>query len=119
MANNILNNWPQINRVFDYFRAVQPQKMAGGLKFLDLEIEGLYFPGSENKGADQLHLYSTANLRLCFRLSKKHVFLSQIRDNFQYFFVMGMKQPTSAYVHRVRSRIYGKRFKFTKGGSFC
>ena len=29
--------------------------------------EGLYYPCSENKGADQLRGYSEADLRLCFR----------------------------------------------------
>ena len=35
--------------------AVQPQKMARCLKFRILKQEDLYFPCSENKGADQLH----------------------------------------------------------------
>ena len=30
----------------------------------------LYYTCSENKGADQLHSYCEANLRLCFRLCK-------------------------------------------------
>ena len=34
--------------------AVQPQKMARGLKFGIYVVEGLYYPYSENKGADQL-----------------------------------------------------------------
>ena len=33
-------------------RAVQPKKMTRGLQFRIKEIEGLYYPGSENKGAD-------------------------------------------------------------------
>ena len=36
--------------------------------------EGLYYPGSENKGADQLCSYCTADLRLCFRICKSLVF---------------------------------------------
>ena len=35
-------------------RAVQPQKMARGLKFRTKVAEGLYYPCGENKGADQL-----------------------------------------------------------------
>ena len=31
------------------------------------EEEGLYYPCSENKGADQLRDYAEAGLRLCFR----------------------------------------------------
>ena len=48
--------------------------MAGGLKFRIYEVEGLYYPCSENKGADQLRGYREADLRLCFRICKKPVF---------------------------------------------
>ena len=34
------------------------------------EVEVLYYPCSENKGADQLCSYCTADLRLCFRIGK-------------------------------------------------
>ena len=40
--------------------------MAGGLKFRVLIEKGLYYPCSENKGADQLRSYCAADLRLCF-----------------------------------------------------
>ena len=60
--------------VSDQVRSVQPQKMARGLKFRIYEVEGLYYPSSENKGADQLHRYCTADLRLGFRICKKPVF---------------------------------------------
>ena len=42
--------------------------------FLVLEVEGLYYPCSENKDADQLRGYGEADLRLCFRICKKPVF---------------------------------------------
>ena len=58
----------------DTNRAVQPQKMARGLKFWMYVLEGLYYPYSENKGADQLSGYREADLRLCFRICKKLVF---------------------------------------------
>ena len=35
----------------------------------------MYYPCSENKGADQLRGYSEADLHLCFRPSKLLVFL--------------------------------------------
>ena len=54
--------------------AVQPQKMDRGLKFRILVVEELYYPYSENKGADQLCGYREADLRLCFRICKKPVF---------------------------------------------
>ena len=41
--------------------------MARGLKFRTRKVEGLYYPCSENKGADQLRGYREADLRLCFR----------------------------------------------------
>ena len=50
--------------------AVQPHKMARGLKFRIKEVEGLYYLCSENKGADQLRGYREADLRLCFRIRK-------------------------------------------------
>ena len=43
----------------DTNRPVQAQKTARSMKFRIKEVEGLYYPCSENKGADQL--------RLCFR----------------------------------------------------
>ena len=48
--------------------------MARGLKFRIKKVEGLYYPCSENKGADQLRGYREADLRLCFRICKKPVF---------------------------------------------
>ena len=59
----------------DTNQAVQPQKMAKGLKFRILEVEGLYYVCSKNKGADQLHSYCPADLRLCFHICKNHVLL--------------------------------------------
>ena len=45
-----------------------------GLKFRIEEVDGLYYPSSENKGADQLRGNREADLRLCFRICKKPVF---------------------------------------------
>ena len=67
-------------RVFDQLdtnQAVQPQKMARSLKFRIQRVDGLYYPCSENKGADQLRGYREADLRLCFRICKKPVFSQQ------------------------------------------
>ena len=55
-------------------RAVQPLKMARSLKFRIYEVEGLYYRGIENKGADQLRGYREADLRLCFRIYAKKRF---------------------------------------------
>ena len=48
--------------------AVQPHRMARGLKFHIEEVEGLNYLCSENKDADQLRGSREADLRLCFRI---------------------------------------------------
>ena len=58
----------------DTNRAVQAQKRARTLKFWIKVEEELYYPCSENKGADQLRSYREADLRLCFRLCRLLVF---------------------------------------------
>ena len=58
----------------DTNRAVQAQKMARDRRFWINIVEEWYYPCSENKGADQLCSYCTADLRLCFSLCKKPVF---------------------------------------------
>ena len=58
----------------DTNQAVQVQKMARGLKFRIHEVEELYYPCSESKGADQLRGYREADLCLCFRICKLFVF---------------------------------------------
>ena len=50
--------------------AVQSQEQAGSLKFRILKEEEVYYPCSENKGADQLRGYREADLRLCFRIGR-------------------------------------------------
>ena len=58
----------------DTNQAVQAQKMARGWKFWFKKVEELYYPCSENKGADQLHSYCKADLLLCFRICRLLVF---------------------------------------------
>ena len=55
-------------------RPVQAQKRARSSKFRIQVEEELYYPSSENKGADQLRSYCEADLRLCFRLCRLLVF---------------------------------------------
>ena len=50
----------------DTNRAVQSQKQARSLKFWIKEDEEVYYPCSENKGADQHRFYREADLRLWF-----------------------------------------------------
>ena len=61
-------NWSDTNR------AVQAQKIAISLKFWIYKVKELFYPCSENKGADQLRGYREADLRLCFRLCRVLVF---------------------------------------------
>ena len=61
-------NWSDTNQ------AVQSQKTVRSMKFRIYEVEGFYYPCSENKGADQLRGYREADLRLCFRLGRWLVF---------------------------------------------
>ena len=62
--------------------------MARGLTFRIQVEEVLYYPGSENKGANQLRGYREADLRLCFRIYKKPVFSRRgpydKRDDFNF-----------------------------------
>ena len=58
----------------DTNRAVHTQKRARSLKFRIQVKEELYYPCSENKGADQLRSNCEADLRLCFRLCRLLVF---------------------------------------------
>ena len=49
----------------DRNQAVKPQSMIRDLKFRLREVEKLFYLCSESKGADQLHGYRVADLRLC------------------------------------------------------
>ena len=60
----------------DTNRAVRPQRMDRGLKFRIYEVGGFYYlvrVYSENKGADQLRSYCTADLRFCFHTYKNQI----------------------------------------------
>ena len=58
----------------DTNQSVQAEKRARSLKFRIYVEEELYYPSSENKGADQLRGDREADLRLCFRLCRLLVF---------------------------------------------
>ena len=59
----------------DIIRPVQSQKRARSLKFWIYKKEELYYPSSENKGADQLRGSNReADLRLCIRICRLSVF---------------------------------------------
>ena len=52
----------------DTNQAEQLLKMARGSKLRTLEVEGLFSPCRENKGANQLFGNRAADLGLCFRI---------------------------------------------------
>ena len=54
----------------DTNRAVQPQKMARGLKFQIQEEEGLYYLFREKRGADQLPCYRASDMPFIFAYAK-------------------------------------------------
>ena len=54
----------------DTNQAVVSLNMVRGLKFRIQKEEGLYYPCSENKGADQLRGYREADLRFVFAYAK-------------------------------------------------
>ena len=58
----------------DTNQAVQSQKQARSVKFRIEEEEEVYYPCSENKGADQLGGYREADLRICFCICRLLVF---------------------------------------------
>ena len=59
--------------VSDKFRHKPARTVTGDLKFRIKEEEKLHHASIENKGADQLCSYCTADLQLCFRLGKSPV----------------------------------------------
>ena len=62
-------------------------------------MEGLYYPYSENKGADQLRGHREADLHLCFRICKKPVFSRRgSYGNVQMYFLIRSTGPLVAQV---------------------
>ena len=61
---------------------------ANGYRVEISDVGGLYYPCSENKGADQLRDYREADLRLCFAYAKSrfshteaHIFAALLYGN--------------------------------------
>ena len=85
----------------DKNQAVQLQKMARGLKFRILKVEGLYYICGENKGADQLRGNREADLRLCFRICKTLVFLCRDSNDLHLCFGIYAKSRFSHYMAEI------------------
>ena len=89
------------------------KRMARSLKFRIQEEEGLFYPSSENKDADQLCSYCTADLRLCVRIGKSPVFSwrgSNIFVSTQY-----LKESS----HLSENRLTDTDLRFIAKNSFC
>ena len=82
----------------DTNQSVQLQKMVRSLKFWILKVEELYYPCSENKGADQLRSYCEADLRLCFRICKVLVF--SCTGSFSLLLSWGWPSTFNSYDHK-------------------
>ena len=100
----------------DTNRAVKAQKQARSLKFRIQILEEMYYPCSENKGADQLRGYREADLRLCFCLcrllvfprggSNKYTVVKIVRENPSTLFGLPVCCNTSIIVHeRTRASV--------------
>ena len=75
----------------DKNRAVQSLQMVRGWKVWIKKVEELYYPCSENKGADQLRSYCEADLRLCFSPMQIDGFpMRRLKLNFIYQFHSGI-----------------------------
>ena len=61
-------------------------------------MEGLYYPYSENKGADQLRGQREADLRLCFRIKKPVFSRRGSNEKGMYTFNSTITQTTSCCV---------------------
>ena len=59
-----------VSRMSDTKRSVSSQQIGRCFKFGIKEEDGLYCSSSENKGADQLCSYCTADMRFCFCIGK-------------------------------------------------
>ena len=74
MSRDVRNRSSGFPTKSDTNRPVQSQKKFRIFKFWIEVEEEFYYPSSENKGADQLCSYCTADLRLCFRIGKNPFF---------------------------------------------
>ena len=68
----------------------------------------MYYPCSENKGADQLRGYREADLRLCFRIGKNPVFsrCGSYKTSEMYDTILYVKKENNNREHSMTVSIY-------------
>ena len=93
--------------------------MARGLKFWILEEEESYLACSKNKDADQMCIYYTADLWLCFYIKAK----SQFSHNKAHIcFCLLLKHAFSSVylcVWLLKNNFLNKATKYTNSGELC
>ena len=92
--------------------------------------EALYYPSSENKGADQLRGYREADLRLCFRISRMLVFprggsyekvfrMSSLQVAYRHV-LQSVSQSQNSLVGKVRAIVCQvRRWRLTREFIYC
>ena len=91
--------------------AVQPQKMAIGMKFQIYEVEEFYYLCSGNKGADQLRNFHTADLRLCFGIYAKNRFSFDAAHIITLKFEQRLQQSVTVIILSFQSQGLGEHSK--------
>ena len=111
----------------DTNRPVQAQNTARSLKFRIYVGEELYYPSSENKGADQLRSNCEAELRLCFRLCRllfshvvAHIYIlfSYIKRLYDKSIIMVLRLITKNGLHCTLNT-YGMQSYHLYSGNIC
>ena len=95
-------------------QAVQPQKMARGMKFRIKKVEELYYLCSENKGTVQLRGYREADLRLFFSHMQKNGFLTM-----RLVYLSIRTKPLAMYLYSNDQHLTEKFMNACSSGSCC
>ena len=86
--------------------SIHLQKKTRILKFWVSVAEELYYPLSENKSADQLCSYCTADLRLCFRIGKIQFSHEAAQSVFVFTRGPHARLASILHIHKVTLQIY-------------
>ena len=78
--------------------------MARDWKFCIKKIEELYYPYSQNKGADQLRSYCETDLRLCFHICRAKLICAFVFPYADCWFSHEVSQMTLYLINYVHSK---------------